>query len=82
MAPKITEPSGRTTGEDEPKSNTSAEPGALVVGSTPRVAPTRQALGVEFVGPIGTSTPHPSLSSCCIEAAHFGPEKSDFTATR
>jgi len=57
------------------------EPGALVVGSTPSVAPTRQALGVLFVGPIGTMCPQPSWSKFCIDAAHLG-VKSGFNAIR
>src|ERR1700723_849060 len=86
MAPKITDPSGSAVGEDDAWSRITPEPGAFVVGSTPTLVPTRQALGVVFVGPICTRNaapvPQPSVSKCCNDATHFAPEKSDFTAIR
>src|ERR1700683_357443 len=86
MAPKITDPSGSTVGEEDAWSRMMPEPGAFVVGSTPTLVPTRQAFGVVFVGPICTRNaepvPQPSVSRCCNDATHFAPEKSDFPAIR
>src|SRR6266851_407317 len=83
-------PSGSTTGEEVPASLMRPDPGRLVAGSTPTVAPTRhfplnvaKSYGPVAGGatvPIGIRTPHPSLSVCEREVAHLR-LKSGFTAT-